>query len=157
MEETKFTDTLAELEKAKCHKCNKLVFTSEEIQNAVESGIKSNLYELQSSRLYFKSRPFCYYECRSCAGWFKSNIVLICRAIMLAGIAFVLIVIALSLYAYMYHGYRGWVACDIYDCGSGHYCLSSGHENTHDSSFIGHWVIFKSKCIRRFIYERAWS
>ena len=31
MEETKFTDTLAELEKAKCHKCNKLVFTSEEI------------------------------------------------------------------------------------------------------------------------------
>ena len=36
MEETKFTDTLAELEKAKCHKCNKLVFTSEEIQNAVE-------------------------------------------------------------------------------------------------------------------------
>ena len=103
MEETKFTDTLAELEKAKCHKCNKLVFTSEEIQNAVESGIKSNLYELQSSRLYFNS----YYECRSCAGWFKSNIVLICRAIMLAGIAFVLIVIALRLYAYMYHGYRG--------------------------------------------------
>ena len=107
MEETKFTDTLAELEKAECHKCNKLVFTSEEIQNAVESGIKSNLYELQSSRLYFKSRPFCYYECRSCAGWFKSNIVLICRAIWVAGIAFVLIVIALSLYAYIYHGYRG--------------------------------------------------
>ena len=107
MEEIKFTDTVAELEKAKCHKCNKLVFTSEEIQNAVESGIKSNLYELQSSRLYFKNRPFCYYECRSCAGWFKSNIVLICRAIMLAGIAFVLIVIGLSCYAYMYHGYRG--------------------------------------------------
>ena len=55
MEETKFTDKLAELEKVKCHKCNKLVFTSEEIQNAVESGIKSNLYELQSSRLYFNS------------------------------------------------------------------------------------------------------
>ena len=103
MEETKFTDTLAELEKAKCHKCNKLIFTSEEIQNAVESGIKSNLYELQSSRLYFKS----YYECRSCAGWFKSNIVLICRAIWVAAIAFGLIVIAVSCYAYMYHGYRG--------------------------------------------------
>ena len=103
MEETKFTDTLAELEKAKCHKCNKLIFTSEEIQNAVESGIKSNLYELQSSRLYFNS----YYECRSCAGWFKSNIVLICRAMWVAGIAFVLIVIALSCYAYIYHGYRG--------------------------------------------------
>ena len=103
MEETKFTDTLAELEKAKCHKCNKLIFTSEEIQNAVESGIKSNLYELQSSRLYFNS----YYECRCCAGWLKSNIVLICRAIWVAGIAFVLIVFALSLYAYIYHGYRG--------------------------------------------------
>ena len=103
MEETEFTDTLAELEKAECHKCNKLVFTSEEIQNALESEIKSNLYELQSSRLYFNS----YYECRSCAGWFKSNIVLICRAIWVAGIAFVLIVFALSLYAYIYHGYRG--------------------------------------------------
>ena len=108
MEETKFTDTLAELEKVKCHKCNKLVFTSEEIQNAVESGIKSNLYELQSSRLYL-SIPYrqSYYECRSCAGWLKSNIVLICRAIWVAGIAFVLIVFALSLYAYIYHGYRG--------------------------------------------------
>jgi hypothetical protein len=42
MEETKFTDTLAELEKEKCHKCNKLVFTSEEIQNAVESERKAN-------------------------------------------------------------------------------------------------------------------
>ena len=105
MEETKFTDTLAELENAKCHKCNKLIFTSEEIQNAVESGIKSNLYELQSSRLYL-SIPYrqSYYECRSCAGWFKSNIVLICRAIWVAAIAFGLIVIAVSLYAYIYHG-----------------------------------------------------
>ena len=49
MEETKFTDTLAELEKAKCHKCNKLIFTSEEIQNAVESGIKSWFVKLRVS------------------------------------------------------------------------------------------------------------
>ena len=108
MEETKFTDTLAELEKAECHNCNKLVFTSEEIQNAVESGIKSNLYELQSSRLYLSiPNRQSYYECRYCAGWFKSNIVLICRAIWVAAIAFGLIVIAVSLYAYIYHGDRG--------------------------------------------------
>jgi hypothetical protein len=103
MEDTKFTDTLAELEKAKCHKCNKLVFTSEEIQNAVESGIKANLKILQFSRLYFGGN----YKCCSCAARFKRNINLICRAIWLVAIAFVLIVIALSLYAYMYHGYRG--------------------------------------------------
>ena len=104
MEETKFTDTLAELEKAKCHKCNKLVFTSEEIQNAVESERKANnLKILQFSRLYFGGN----YKCCSCAARFKRNMNLIGRAIMLAGIAFVLIVIALSLYAYMYHGYRG--------------------------------------------------
>ncbi|MDB4646677.1 hypothetical protein OAF51_04155 [Akkermansiaceae bacterium] len=103
MEETKFTDTLAELEKAKCHKCNKLVFTSEEIQNAVESEIKANLKILQFSRLYFGGN----YKCCSCAARFKRNINLICRAIWLAAIAFVLIVIALSLYAYTYHGYRG--------------------------------------------------
>nr|MBR9810861.1 hypothetical protein [bacterium] len=108
MEESKFTDTLAELEKEKCHMCNKLVFISEEIQNAVESGIKSNLYELQSSRLYLSiPNRQSYYECRSCAGWFKSNIVLIFRAIWVAAIAFLLIVIALTCYAYMYHGYRG--------------------------------------------------
>ena len=103
MEETKFTDTLAELEKEKCHKCNKLVFTSEEIQNAVESGIKSNLYELQFSRFYLESD----YRCCSCAARSTRNINLICSAIMLAGFAFVLILIALSLYAYIYHGYRG--------------------------------------------------
>jgi hypothetical protein len=105
MEETKFTDTLAELEKVKCHKCNKLVFTSEEIQNAVESGIKANLNleVLRFSRLYFGGN----YKCCSCAARFKRNIVLICRAIWVAAIAFVLIVIALSLYAYIYHGYRG--------------------------------------------------
>ena len=104
MEETKFTDTLAELEKEKCHKCNKLVFTSEEIQNAVESERKANnLKILQFSRLYFGGN----YKCCSCAARFKRNMNLIGRAIMLAGIAFVLIVIALSLYAYMYHGYRG--------------------------------------------------
>ena len=103
MEETKFTDTLAELEKEKCHKCNKLVFTSEEIQNAVESGIKSNLYELQFSRFYLESD----YRCCSCAARSTRNIHLICWAIMLAGFAFVLIVIAVSWYAYMYHGYRG--------------------------------------------------
>ena len=103
MEETKFTDTLAELEKAKCHKCNKLVFTSEEIQNAVESGIKSNLYELQFSRFYLESD----YRCCSCAARSTRNINLICWAIMLAGFAFVLILIAVSWYAYMYPGYRG--------------------------------------------------
>ena len=95
MEETKFTDTLAELEKAKCHKCNKLVFTSEEIQNAVESGIKSNLYELQFSRFYLESD----YRCCSCAARSTRNINLICWAIMLAGFAFVLILIAVSWYA----------------------------------------------------------
>ena len=103
MEETKFTDTLAELEKAECHKCNKLVFTSEEIQNAVESAIKSNLYELQFSRLYLES----YYRCCSCTARSTRNINLICWAIMLAGFAFVLILIAVTCYAYMYHGYRG--------------------------------------------------
>ena len=104
MEETKFTDTLAELEKVKCHKCNKLVFTSEEIQNALESERKANnLKILQFSRLYFGGN----YKCCSCAARFKRNINLIGRAIMLAGIAFVLIVIAVSLYAYIYHGYRG--------------------------------------------------
>ena len=103
MEETKFTDTLAELEKAKCRKCNKLVFTSEEIQNALESEIKSNLYELQFSRFYLESD----YRCCSCAARSTRNINLICWAIMLAGFAFVLILIAVSWYAYMYHGYRG--------------------------------------------------
>jgi hypothetical protein len=105
MEKTKFTDTLAELEKVKCHKCNKLVFTSEEIQNAVESGIKANLNleVLRFSRLYFGGN----YKCCSCAARFKRNINLIGRAIMLAAIAFVLIVIAVSWYAYMYPGYRG--------------------------------------------------
>ena len=90
MEETKFTDTLAELEKEKCHKCNKLVFTSEEIQNAVESERKANnLKILQFSRLYFGGN----YKCCSCAARFKRNMNLIGRAIMLAAIAFVLIVI----------------------------------------------------------------
>ena len=104
MEETKFTDTLAELEKAKCHKCNKLVFTSEKIRNAVESERKANnLKILQFSRLYFGGN----YKCCSCAARFTRNINLIGRAIMLAGIAFVLIVIAVSWYAYMYPGYRG--------------------------------------------------
>ena len=104
MEETKFTDTLAELEKAKCHKCNKLVFTSEEIQNAVESERKANnLKILQFSRLYFGGN----YKCCSCAARFKRNINLICRAIWVAAIAFGLIVIAVSLYAYIYHGDRG--------------------------------------------------
>jgi hypothetical protein len=104
MEETKFTDTLAELEKVKCHKCSKLVFTSEEIQNAVESERKANnLKILQFSRLYFGGN----YKCCSCAARFKRNINLIGRAIILAGIAFVLIVIAVSLYAYIYHGDRG--------------------------------------------------
>jgi len=102
MEETKFTDTLAELEKAKCYKCNKLVFTSEEIQNAIESGIKSNLYELQFSRLYLESD----YRCCSCAARSTRNINLICWAIMVAAIAFGLILIAVSWYSYMYHGYR---------------------------------------------------
>ena len=92
MEETKFTDTLAELEKVKCHKCNKLVFTSEEIQNAVESERKANnLKILQFSRLYFGGN----YKCCSCAARFKRNMNLIGRAIMLAAIAFVLIVITM--------------------------------------------------------------
>jgi hypothetical protein len=88
-EEIKFTDTLAELEKAKCYMCNKLVFTSDEIQNAVQSGIKRNLYKLQLSRRHLDKD----YRCHSCMAEFEKNAYRIGWA---AFIAFILILIALS-------------------------------------------------------------
>ncbi|MDB4568164.1 hypothetical protein N9110_00845 [bacterium] len=88
-EEIKFTDTLAELEKEKCYTCNKLVFTSEEIQNAEESGIKRNVYKLQLSRRHLDS----YYKCCSCTAELKRNTN---RIGWITFIAFILILIALS-------------------------------------------------------------
>ena len=88
-EEIKFTDTLSELEKAKCYMCNKLVFTSDEIQNAVESGIKRNLYKLQLSRRHLDKD----YRCHSCMASFEKNAYRIGWATF---IVFILIVIAAS-------------------------------------------------------------
>ena len=88
-EEINFTDTLAELEKAKCYMCNKLVFTSDEIQNAVESGIKRNLYKLQLSRRHLDKD----YRCHSCMASFEKNAYRIGWATF---IVFILIVIAAS-------------------------------------------------------------
>ena len=88
-EEIKFADTLSELEKAKCYMCNKLVFTSDEIQNAVESGIKRNLYKLQLSRRHLDKD----YRCHSCMASFEKNAYYIGWGTF---IVFILILIAAS-------------------------------------------------------------
>jgi len=74
-EETKFADRLSKLEKAKCYTCNKLVFSSDELQEIVESGIKRNLYKLDHSRRH--NDPVRGYKCVGCTraserrlGWF---------------------------------------------------------------------------------------
>ena len=63
-EETKFANRLSKLAKAKCYTCNKLVFSSDELREAVESGIKRNLFKLDHSRRH--DDPVRGYKCAAC-------------------------------------------------------------------------------------------